>query len=378
MVLIEIITDILVIQWSIISIFVILGLIGFLFYKSKKSNHKSKNYEITIVSKASANVKNSLFRCLNNNKHFGFINLVIDEECELETELKKYCKDNKINLYIVPKNYNIKAIAKGRAIQYFIDTNVKDLYKWYIFIDDDNIIMDDTFLYEIDYYDNSEYKAFNAIIKPIKSSSNITYIADFLRYFDDLTIFRFGTGLLGKPINGMHGELLGVKGEVLKRIGFNRKTITEDFCFSRELIRANIKTWQSETIISILSPHNISDFIKQRKRWYKGNSKDVLDAPLIMKIFAGVKIYDWYIGIIGSWITLPLWFILPFNIPLWLKLFTSIGMVYYIFAYFYGSFIFNKGLWRLGFILTPIFSIMENFSPHYWNGSKHGFDVIRK
>lgn len=378
MIIFKLITDILVIQWTIISIFVIIGIIGFLFYKSKKSENKSDNYEITIVSKASKNVENSLFNCLDKNKHFKFLNLVIDSGCDLEDKLKKYCKNNNIVLYIVPKNYNIKAIAKGRAIQYFIDMNVKDLNKWYIFIDDDNVITDDKFLYEIDYYDNTEYKAFNAVIKPVKSSSNITYIADFLRYFDDLTIFRFGTGLLGKPINGMHGELLGVKGNVLKKIGFNRKTITEDFCFSRELIKNNIKTWQSETIISILSPHNIKDFIKQRKRWFKGNSKDVLEAPIIMKLFAGVKIYDWYVGIIGSWITLPLWFILPFSIPLWLKIFTSIGMIYYITAYLYGSIIYNKGLWKFGFILTPIFSIIENFSPHYWNGSKHGFDVIKK
>lgn len=375
----NIISWILVIHWSIISLFVLIGLIGFLFYKSKKSNNKATNYEITIVSKASLNVKNALFMCLKNNlKNYKDISLVIDQGAELENEVKNYCKKNNITLYIVPKSFKTKAIAKGRAIQYFIETNVNDLSKWYILIDDDNLICDDTFLYEINYYDKMNYGAFNAVIKPKRTSSNITFIADFLRYFDDLTIFRFGTGLLGVPLNGMHGELLGVKGSVLKRIGFNRNTITEDFSFSRELIKNHIKTWQSETIISILSPHNIHDFVKQRKRWFKGNSKDVLTAPLPMKIFAGIKIYDWYIGIIGCWISLPLWFILPFSIPLWLKIFSSIGMIYYIFVYLYGSLKYTKGLWKLGFLLTPLFSIMENFSPHYWKGSKNGFDVIKK
>ena len=35
---------------------------------------------------------------------------------------------------------------------------------------------------------------------------------DFIRKYDDVTVFRFFTGLLGIPYIGMHGEMLTVKG----------------------------------------------------------------------------------------------------------------------------------------------------------------------
>jgi len=58
---------------------------------------------------------------------------------------------------------------------------------------------------------------------------------------DDILIYRFFTGLLGKPLIGLHGDLLIVKGRVLKEIGFNRRTLTEDFEFASELIKRGYK-----------------------------------------------------------------------------------------------------------------------------------------
>ena len=54
--------------------------------------------------------------------------------------------------------------------------------------------MDEKFLYEIPAYEKEGAVAANGILLPRYSNNKITYIADFLRYFDDLTLFRFLTG----------------------------------------------------------------------------------------------------------------------------------------------------------------------------------------
>ena len=245
-----------------------------------------------------------------------------------------------------------------------------------MYIDDDNLIQTDDFLYEIPYYDKLGYKLSNGILKPRMGRSKLTYVADHLRYLDDMTIFRIGTGLLKKPLNGIHGELLIAKGDLLKEITFNRKTITEDFAFSREAYRNKVKIWQSSTEVSILSPHSIKDFIKQRNRWYKGIKEDIKTAPLLMKLFSGIRIIDWKIGIIGSWLLMPLWFLL--QLPIYWVLFNLIGSVYYYSAYIWGvSKI--KGFWNtLRYTyLIPLCGIMETVAPHFHSKNK-GFVVIDK
>ena len=347
--ILSIFTWIIGIHWSIVSIYVLLGLIGYLFYKkANKSNIKADNVELVIVSKASKNVKDSLFNNIKyHSEKFSYlqIHLVIDENSELLTELTQYIQSTKstnINLTIVPEDFKCNAIAKGRAIEYFIRTKVKE-DRYYVYIDDDNLIQTDDFLYEIPYYDKLGYKLSNGILKPRMGRSKLTYVADHLRYLDDMTIFRIGTGLLKKPLNGIHGELLIAKGDLLKEITFNRRTITEDFAFSREAYRNKVKIWQSSTEVSILSPHSIKDFIKQRNRWYKGIKEDIKTAPLLMKIFSGIRIIDWKIGIIGSWLLMPLWFLL--QLPIYWVLFNLIGSVYYYSAYIWGvSKI--KGFWN--------------------------------
>jgi beta-1,4-mannosyltransferase len=280
-------------------------------------------------------------------------------------------------LYIVPWNFKAKAIAKGRAMNHHIINKPVVPNKWYCFVDDDNLIMDDKFLYEIPVYEKEGRVAANGILLPRYSNNKITYIADFLRYFDDLTLFRFLTGVLQRPLNGFHGELMIVKGEILQKIGFDRRTITEDFAFARELDKYEHKVWQSRTVTSILSPHTIKEFIQQRNRWHKGISSDVWDGTLEMKLVAGVRSIDLFIAIIGSWVVFPLWFFM--HIPLWLIAFNIIGGLYYWFVYIYGAIKLRNITphWFLYIFLIPLYSVMEVVVPHYKSKESH-FNVIRK
>jgi cellulose synthase/poly-beta-1,6-N-acetylglucosamine synthase-like glycosyltransferase len=148
----------------------------------------------------------------------------------------------------------------------------------------------------------------------------------------------------GRAINyfielaGLHGELLTVKGKVLKEIGYNNPSIVEDFRFASELVRRGYKTWQSVTKVSIKSPNSIGDLIKQRGRWFKGIAMEWRYCPLLMKEITGLKLLIWVLGIFGSWAMAPLWF---FWKPLWFFWkpafwFSFPGSLYYWIVYFYG------------------------------------------
>ncbi|RLE89515.1 MAG: egghead protein [Thermoprotei archaeon] len=320
-------------------------------YRPKKSTIKAKNVVFVVVSIAKETVRNALFETLNHvvtNFPNYRVWVVVDEGAELIPELKLRGYD----LIIVPKEYRRDLIGKGRAINYFIESVVED-DKWYAFIDDDNLILDDSFLYEIPYYEKLGYVAMNPILVPRRGKSTVTYIMDFIRYFEDVSVFRFFMGLLKKPLVGFHGELLTVKGSILQEIKYDKPSITEDFRFACEVVRKGYKVWQSTTIVSIKSPNSILDLLKQRGRWFKGVVCDVRNAPTIMKIIVLLRLAVWIVGVFGSWALVPLWiFYKPFFYAL------PGGIAYWL-IYLYGV---SKAHSPSIVAIIPVFGIIESMS----------------
>lgn len=389
---------------GIYSVFVIIGIVGS-HYKAESAPTRANNVEFVIISQASRKVKNSLLDCISNTRiQFPWVplSLVIDEGSELTDDLLRLVnvtqqqitttnlKDSTIvhqkesiiarqrhtskelKIIIVPDRYRKDLVGKGRAINYFIDGYVIDENKWYSFIDDDNIILDDKFLYEIPYYEERGYVAFNPNITARTGNSRFIRIMDFIRKYDDVTVFRFFTGLLGIPYIGMHGEMLTVKGSVLQEIKYDFYSITEDFRFTAELIKRKMKVWQSKTNICIKSANNINDILRQRGRWFKGISLDLKYCPPLMRMIVTSRMVLWTIAIFGTWALSPLW--LSWGIHWQSELFIVSGA--YPWIIFIYAIIKNKEpLYCILFI--PLFGILESIS--YWFGiNNKGFYVIDK
>ncbi len=235
-------------------------------------------------------------------------------------------------------------------------------------MDDDNLILDTEFLHEIPYYEEHGYAAMNPVLVMRKGKSNLTYVMDSIRLFDDVTVYRFFTGLLGKPLIGLHGELLCVKGEVLKEIGYDHPTITEDFRFSGELVKRNYKTWQSKTKVSLKSPNSLYDLMRQRGRWFKGIFLELKNVSIPMKVLVGTRVSFWALGIFGSWAFAFLW-------PLWGPMWPALpGGIAYWLLYCYGAFKSSK--WWL-IIVIPLIGVVESLSWIFCFRQK-GFVVIDK
>ncbi|MEM4482269.1 MAG: glycosyltransferase family 2 protein [Desulfurococcaceae archaeon] len=343
-----------------------LGIASYFFYKPKRGSKRAENIEIVVVSKADHKVKNSLLEVVKYHiNKYGKITVVVDEDAPLTGLLRK---TRGARLVEVPAGYRKDLIGKGRALQYFVDYFV-ERGKWYAFIDDDNLIIDDSFLYEIPKYEENGYVASNGILVPRPGRSTIAYVMDWIRYMDDLLLYRFFTGSLKRPLLGLHGDLIIVKGDVLKEIGFHRRTLTEDFEFAAELVRRGYKTWQSATRVSIKSPSSIKDLVLQRGRWFKGIVEGIRRCPLKMKLTVILRSFTFGIGFLLLMILAPIvsyiglvWFVIP-------------GGIYYMSTYTYGIYKARK-LYLI--LLLPLFGLIEATSRVYGLLNVNEYVVIDK
>lgn len=357
------------------------GLLLNALYDPQVSNERATNVRLVIVTVAANRVRSALMETiahtLDNFSDYE-VYCLLDEGSDLEQEIRAM---DSLTEVVVPASYACDARAKGRALQYFSETVVAEEPEfWYAFIDDDNKILDDTFLYEIPYYEARGYRAMNPVLEPRRGDSMITYMADQIRFVDDLTVYRLFTGVIGRPFLGFHGELLCVRGDVLSSVGFDRESIVEDFAFALELVREGTKVWQSRTRVSILSPHDLSSFLKQRRRWYMGVTQYLLKAPRVSQAVVGLRMTTWSVAITSSWAFIPLWISsYGIEIPLWILGISFVGSLVYISTI-------GIGAARIGglhgislMLLVPVYATLEHLVPIYalWTRQKD-FVVIDK
>lgn len=284
-----------------------LNLLGLL-YKPKRSSEKG-NAKVVIVTVGDERVLNSLKEVIENVKKLNLDYVVLSSN---PIHFEK-------NVIVVPREEDGN---KHRAIKYFVKNFVKD-DEWYVFLDDDSYPLDDCFLYEIPYYERKGRVAGNGVLIPRRGKSTFSFILDWIRYFDDLTRFSF-QALIKKPIYGFHGELLIVKGKVLKEIWLEmRESITEDFVFAMEVMKRGYKIFRSSTKVSIKSPNSLKDFIKQRARW----ANVFIDA---LKYRNLVPVLFFTSGVLVNVLFFFLWLFYGFTLA-------SLSGLYYLFVYLYGS-----------------------------------------
>ncbi len=222
-------------------------------YRHRQSDKRAGNARFVVTTIANSKVKDSLEEVLPKLGEFNVPTYIVIDE---GAELTEWLKSNNSELIIVPKSFRGKAIAKARALDYFIKNHVVDK-NWYVFFDDDSYPLDDKFLYEIPYYESLGYVGANGNLFPRKGKSIYSYILDNFRFLDDIVFFRATQGTLRMPSIGFHGEGLILKGSVLREIGFDFNSITEDFRFAMELCKRGYKTWHSSTKVSIKSANSI-------------------------------------------------------------------------------------------------------------------------
>ena len=358
-----------------------LGVLAYVAYTPHQADSKAEDVTFVVPTIGAAAVRDSLFECLahHTEKFADYdIYVVTDEGADLEAELRAY---DGVETIVVPDEYDPTAVAKGRAIQYFIEQVVVDNPDgWYSFIDDDNLVRGEEFLYEIPHYDARGYGAMNSVLTPRQGNSALTYVMDHIRLLDDLTVFRAFTGLFKRPYIGFHGELLTARGDVLRDVGFDRASIVEDYAFAAELVKAGVPTWQSATRVSILSPHSVTDLLKQRSRWYIGTWNLLWQTSPVTKLLTSTRLLSWTVAVVAG----PIAFVAgqiggDLGLPWLFQVAPFLAGVVYGGTYAYGAV--GLGGWtQLRMLVSiPLCVICESIAPIYAvTVADRDFTVINK
>jgi hypothetical protein len=361
---------------TLVFIYVVSSMIGHIFYSSQKGVEKVEDLTVVLVTIASEDVREALYESIEHNRallnEYDFY-VLIDEGADLQSELE----DMDVDLAVVPDSFEAEAIAKGRAMQYFVEEYVEE-DEWYAFIDDDNLVQGREFLYEIPAQEADGKLVMNSLLIPRRGGSTIAFAIDHMRTLFDFTFFRTCTGLLGRPYAGLHGELLCARGDVLRTVGFDKPSIVEDFVFANELIKRGIPTWQSQTATSILSPHSLEAYFTQRSRWFIGKVSWLPRCSPGTMIVTGLIQGVWFLGIFGGWLVGGIW--LLFGPPI-----QSTYLMPPVFSSIVYSSIYSIGVLRMGLrhlpkiLLIPIYATIEHAAPYIsLLRNPDEFEVIKK
>lgn len=340
-------------------------------YRPEQGAKEAKNVKVVITSIANEGVQKVLYGCIDQTMRILGIKpiVLLDEDSALTEALRE--KVGRDNVVVVPKNFMPHLVGKGRAMYYFAQTGIGRNF-WCLFLDEDTLLQDRRILTEILAYAARGYVAANGVIVPKRGKSDLAYVMDSIRRFDELTFYRFFTGRVGVPLLGMHGECLLLRGDILQKVIAAEASIAEDCDIAEALVRQGFRTWQSATRVLVLSPNSLSDLTKQRTRWFQGLSRSFAHCPFSMRAVAAFRV-----AVGALWVVGALMFPLSFFQSGEALAFLVVPGLYAWSMYVCGiSKLRRCGSWWM-LALVPFFGVLETIMPML-SRKQEGFVIIDK
>ncbi len=218
-------------------------------------------------------------------------------------------------------------------------------------------------------------------------------LADNVRTGDDFARFHL-QHKIGVTLFGLHGSYIVCRNDVEKEVGFDFGpvgSITEDAFWALKCMEAGRRARWVEGYLEEQSTQSVSDFMKQRRRWYLGLVKVALFAPVSLKyrISLGINTLLWTVAPLGMLYTIANLFLGGQAHPT-LRFMANIAVACFATLYMVGL---NANLdehgvtsklqrlkwYALQIVMLPVFSFMESGSILYaiFRPSM-GFHVVKK
>ncbi|MCA1703938.1 MAG: glycosyltransferase family 2 protein [Actinobacteria bacterium] len=209
----------------------------------------------TVPSLCRANTTNALRRVINSitehapkNLNSWRVDVVTEEPSADNGILAEWSRWSHVRVLVVPSSYQTAHDAKykTRANQFAMEQRRRDgendASTYVYHLDDDTHVGPDTVasLAEfIETHRNCHYLAQGTLTFPRElAPSRLAWYCDAIRPADDLSRFAFFTGKLGRPLAGLHGEHVIIRGDIEDEIGWDyRDTVIEDAYFALEFAR---------------------------------------------------------------------------------------------------------------------------------------------
>ena len=128
-------------------------------------------------------------------------------------------------------------------------------------------------------------------------------LADNVRTGDDFARFHF-QHRVGVTLFGLHGSYIVCRTDIEKSIGFDfgpQGSITEDAFWALEAMQDGRRARWVEGYLEEQSTQSVTDFIKQRRRWWQGLARVSIYAPVKLRyrLFLGFNTLTWAFAPIG-------------------------------------------------------------------------------
>jgi egghead protein (zeste-white 4 protein) len=256
-------------------------------------------------------------------------------------------QDSDIAYLVVPRSYKTPngSEYKARALQFAVDYSPLSPGDWIIHLDEETQPT------------SSGIKGICAMIQEEEASGKLRIgqgailyhrdwrkhplltLADNVRTGDDFARFHF-QHRLGKTVFGLHGSYIVVRNDIEKSVGFDFGpvgSITEDAFWALMLMQAGHRCRWVSGYLEEQSTQSISDFIRQRRRWYQGLVKVSLHAPVKLRwrVSIGLNTFLWTLAPFTAAYTV-VHFFYGFQVLLWIKLLASFSFASFLTLYFTG------------------------------------------
>jgi hypothetical protein len=344
------------------------------------------------------------------------VDVVIEEGCEALSRIFDLGRRSPfIRVVVVPKAYQTPngTRFKARANHYSHELRIAEGEArgdvWVLHMDDDTGLALDSAIAMAQFIekqrwagDNAKHLAQGILTYPRENAVNrLTWLADAVRPSDDIGRFSALTGH-GRPLLGLHGELLLVRASIEATIGwdFGPKAIVEDAQMALNFCRRykGRSAWFQGRCYGA-SPATLQDFIKQRERWAWGLVGLAFNRSLPLRYRALLMycVFSWVVGplqnvffvlfvgaLLGDMNTTP---VSPALLPLW-----ALNFAFTIWQYWEGLRI-NASVSQGGrrrfyepiliILLIPFLSLLEGIGGFkgflkFLRGEENKFVVIAK
>jgi egghead protein (zeste-white 4 protein) len=264
--------------------------------------------------------------------------------------------DFRTRIYVVPPGYTTRYRSrfKARALTYLQEQVRPQSEDWYIYLDEESLVDEKLLagLYRfiqrsIDTETHAQYDRKKHYPAGLIGQGAILYQggnwffrgADALRTADDLGRFRLQYAL-GKPLFGIHGSFIVIRGIDDARLSFDvgsTNSITEDTAWALRAWAQGFRFAWVDGYLHEQPPQRARDFVRQRSRWLSGIRAVLGDTkiPIRYRLCLGVFTGLWQLAFLPFLVAVVALFVhaSPF---VWMRLPADFAWATFTLAYLQG------------------------------------------
>ncbi len=283
----------------------------------------------------------------------GLYQIEVVSECPVFLNLGEGIRTN---IYVVPTNYitPYQSRFKARALTYLQSCVCPQPEDWYIYLDEESLVDEKLLAGLYRFIQHSIEREIRAKVNKKKhhpagwiGQGAILYQggnwffrgADALRTADDLGRFRLQYAL-GKPLFGIHGSFIVIRGLDDARLSFDvgsEDSITEDAAWALRAWALGYRFAWVDGNLHEQPPQRVKDFVRQRSRWLSGIRAVLGDSkiPIIYRISLGIFTGLWQLAFLPFLVAFMALFVhaSPFA---WMRLPADFAWATFILAYLHG------------------------------------------